>query len=92
MTQNEQILSILVERGETGLNSFERLNGGVFAAQLPRCINDLEKLGYEILSIPQKNRSVNYVLMGMKQANEPEPKTVHGLTIVDPISHKRMTL
>ena len=62
-TQNQQILELLTERGDKGINSFERLNGGIYAAQLPRCINDLRKLGHNILvSQPLKDRSVNYYL------------------------------
>lgn len=74
-TQNETILSLLKERGEQGINSFERVNGGVYATQLPRCINDLKKAGNIIVSKPNKDRSVTYVLWTSRAVvSAPKPK------------------
>lgn len=72
-TQNQYILSVLKERADKGLNSFERVNGGIYATQLPRCINDLRKQGHTILSRQEKDKSVTYYYQ------EPVTK-LHGAT------------
>lgn len=64
VTQNNQILALLQQRKDRGVNSFERLGKGIFAAQLPRCISDLRKQGHVIVvSLPLRDRSVNYFLL-----------------------------
>lgn len=61
LTQKEKILKLLQEN-PAGINSF-----GVareIALQLPTRISELKDKGYDILSIPKSDNSVDYVLQG----------------------------
>ena len=59
MTQHEKILNILREKGEYGMNSFQYRTMFI---QLPVRIKELKRMGHKIVTSPNKNRSVNYIL------------------------------
>ena len=60
-TQQAVILDLLMEAGNTGVNSFD-LDYKYHIKQAPTRIYELQKKGHRITTIKQKNRSVNYIL------------------------------
>ena len=73
MTQNDELLELLKERGSIGVNSFEPFRNN--HRQLPRMIDDLEKEDYFIEHNRQTNTSMTYVLVGFPKAEVIKPKT-----------------
>lgn len=71
MTQNEELVALLRERREAGVNSFETFRNN--HRQLPRMIKDLEREGYIINHLRQKNTSVTYVLADFHQGEKYVP-------------------
>ena len=71
MTQNDELLELLKERGSVGVNSFEPFRNN--HRQLPRMIDDLEKAGCFIEHNRQTNTSMTYVLTGSSKI-EVKPK------------------
>lgn len=65
MTDNEELLQILKDRGPLGLNSFDPYRNNHI--QLPRMISDLEKSGHKIEHREEKNTSVTYILRNTSQ-------------------------
>ncbi len=70
MTQNQELLQLLIERKVQGVNSFEPFRNN--HRQLPRMVNDLRKLGHNIVSLPNKDTSVTYVLTDSPITKQPE--------------------
>lgn len=60
MTQSEEILAILIDRGHRGLNSFDSIRQRIL--QMPFVIKSLKNEGYVISSIDQPDGSTTYVL------------------------------
>lgn len=60
--QHKKILTILLACGEKGMNSWRHRGGRI---QLPARIFELKKKGFQIVSVENKNTSVNYVLLAV---------------------------
>ena len=60
-TQHEQILEILRASGKRGMNSYEYRMRFI---QIPVRIKELKAKGYLITTRQNKNRSVDYILIG----------------------------
>lgn len=82
ISQNEEIYQLLIDRGESGINSFEPLRNN--KRQLPRIIDDIEspvkrwKLGGKIEHKREKNTSVTYIYRpnGIQFTEKSQPKFV----------------
>lgn len=60
-TQQQKVLRLLKDAGNNGVNSHD-LTYIHSIKQAPTRVQELEQKGYKIASIPQENRSVNYIL------------------------------
>lgn len=56
------LLRLLRERGESGVNSFERIKD-LYMVQMPVIIFRLKRKGFNIISEKQSDQSVNYILI-----------------------------
>lgn len=65
MTQREEVLYLLREAKDAGVNSYT-FTYSHSIKQAPTRIKELRLEGYNIISKPEKNRSVTYVLVHEK--------------------------
>lgn len=73
-TQQEKILNLLRQTGSVGVNSYD-LTYKYSIKQAPTRIKELKELGYKIVSVRQKNRSVNYVLVFESSTSSIKPQS-----------------
>jgi len=60
-TQRKLVLELLIEANKDGVNSYD-LTYKYGIKQAPTRVKELKRLGHDIVSVRQKNRSVTYIL------------------------------
>jgi len=84
-TQHQQIIKILKERG--GMNSYEYRMQFI---QLPVRIRELKQSGYNIVSRPEKNRSVTYILQAPRLTYQEEQQIKEEAELVRVVKNGRV--
>lgn len=70
MTQRDEVLELLQQAGPGGVNSYA-LTYAYGIKQAPTRIKELKESGHNISSIPQKDRSVQYILHPFASDSKP---------------------
>jgi hypothetical protein len=61
MTQKEHVLKLIQEAGVSGISTNE-LRNITHAVDVPKCVSDLNKIGYDIESVENGDNTVTYYL------------------------------